>query len=529
MTDDTRYDAIVIGSGIGGLTAASILATLGRKRVLVLERHMVLGGFTHEFQRPGGRRWDVGVHYVGDLHEGAQGRAVFDYVSQGGLRWSRMSEPFERFVYPDFTFEVHGDEERYRSDLVARFPEERTSIERYFRDLKRVTAWGLRRFVAGALPAPLGAPMRWLASRSSALPLSTTADYLDRNFRDPKLKAVLVSQWRTYGLTPDRSAFLMHAVVVSHYLNGGYYPVGGASAIAQSIVPVIESAGGKALIRRDVKRILVDGGRAVGVEVIHRRGGEDRLERYLAPVIISNAGAWNTYARLLPRESASPAVEAMESLGEAPTGTSLYVSFRESPEKLGFRGENYWISEDYEHDAARESEDALLGRPSGCYLSFPSLKDPEATVHTAEILVLPAYDAFKRWADLPWKKRGEEYEALKDRMAEGMLDLVDRHFPGFRELVDYSELSTPLSVEHFTAHPGGAIYGLPGTPERFRQDWLGVRTPLKNVFMAGADVYLHGVLGAAMGGVAAAGAALGPLGFPRAMTAIMTRRGQWSS
>ena len=127
------------------------------------------------------------------------------------------------------------------------------------------------------------------------------------------------------------------------------------------------------------------------------------------------------------------------------------------------------------------------------------------------------------------EERGEEYEALKARMAAGMLDLVDRHFPGFRELVDYAELSTPLSVEHFTASPRGAIYGLPGTPERFRQDWLGVRTPVKNVLLAGADVYLHGVLGAAMGGVAAAGAALGSTGFPRVMTAIMASRGRWRS
>jgi phytoene dehydrogenase-like protein len=139
------------------------------------------------------------------------------------------------------------------------------------------------------------------------------------------------------------------------------------------------------------------------------------------------------------------------------------------------------------------------------------------------------YGAFKRWADRPWKKRGEEYEALKARMAAGMRDLVDRHFPGFRDLVDYAELSTPLSVEHFTASPRGAIYGLPGTPERFRQDWLGVRTPVKNVLLAGADVYLHGVLGAAMGGVAAAGVALGSLGFPRVMTAIMANRGRWSA
>jgi len=529
VSEHDHYDAIVIGSGIGGLSAASILATRGRKRVLVLERHSVAGGFTHEFERPGNRRWDVGVHYVGDLHPGTTCRAVFDYVSQGRLRWNRMAEPFERFVYPDFTFELHGDAERFRADLITRFPEERTAIERYFQDLKRVDAWGIRNFFAGTLPAVLRKPLRWFGSLSSALPLSTTQDYLDRNFRDARLKAVLVSQWRAYGLPPDRSAFLVHAVIASHYLNGGYYPVGGARAIARAIVPAIEAAGGKVSVRREVTRILIDGARAVGVEAIHRKGGRDRLERYHAPVVISNAGAWNTYTRLLPAELTASAIEKMESLGPAPTACSLYLGFRESPAKLGFRGENYWFSEDYEHDCERESDDALRGRPSGCYLSFPSLKDPEATNHTAEILVLPAYDTFERWADQPWKQRGEEYEALKAQMTAGILDLVERHFPGFRDLVDYAELSTPLSVEHFTASPRGAIYGLPATPERFRQDWLGVRTPVKNVLLAGADVYLHGLLGAAMGGVAAAGAALGPLGFARVMGEITSSSERWSS
>jgi all-trans-retinol 13,14-reductase len=122
--NDRHFDGIVIGSGIGGLAVASLLARLEGRCVLVLERHSVLGGLTQQFKRPDGRRFDVGVHYVGDVGEGAFGRAVFDYLSEGRLGWQRMSEPFERFVYPDFTFDVYGDERRYRADLVDAFPAE---------------------------------------------------------------------------------------------------------------------------------------------------------------------------------------------------------------------------------------------------------------------------------------------------------------------------------------------------------------------------------------------------------------------
>ncbi|MCU0565929.1 MAG: NAD(P)-binding protein [Oculatellaceae cyanobacterium Prado106] len=103
MTRSQKFDALVIGSGIGGLTVAALLAKLYRKRVLVLEQHFTAGGFTHAFERKGKFHWDVGLHYVGDMGEGDTGRALFDYLSDGQLQWQPMPTPFEKFVYPDFT------------------------------------------------------------------------------------------------------------------------------------------------------------------------------------------------------------------------------------------------------------------------------------------------------------------------------------------------------------------------------------------------------------------------------------------
>lgn len=114
----TFYDAIVIGSGIGGLTVASVLSQKKRLKVLVLERHYRAGGFTHEFSRKL-FHWDVGVHYVGQLAPGSMIRHLFDVVTASQVRWERMHEPFERFVYPDFTFSAYGCEERYLADLAV--------------------------------------------------------------------------------------------------------------------------------------------------------------------------------------------------------------------------------------------------------------------------------------------------------------------------------------------------------------------------------------------------------------------------
>lgn len=511
------FDAIVVGSGIGGLTAASLLARVAGYRVLVLEQHYRPGGFTHEFTRPGGRHWDVGVHYLGELGPGALGRQIFDFVSEGALRWQRMPEPFERYVYPGLTFAVHGEPAQFRSELVERFPGERDAIESYFGDLRRAAGWGRVALLSGLLPKPLGAALRRLPLPGRALALQRTSDYLQARFRDPRLRALVASRWKDLGLPPSESAFLGHAVIEQHYLRGGWYPVGGASAFARHIIPVIERRGGRVLTRRRVTQLRVTKARVTTVEAVCRRGGRDQREEYTAPIVISDAGAVNTFGHLLSTPEVAAIREELSSVPPGPSGICLYVALARSAASIGVRGENYWISESYHHDREAEGESALAGRPSACYLSFPSLKDPTSRIHTAEILVLAEYDVFKPWADRPWHERGPEYEALKARVAEGMLALVERHLPGFRELVVSSELSTPLSVEHFAASPKGAIYGLPSTPERFRRGWCGARTPLRNLFLAGADVYVHGVLGAAMGGVAAAGAALGPgpLGFVR--------------
>jgi all-trans-retinol 13,14-reductase len=119
------------------------------------------------------------------------------------------------------------------------------------------------------------------------------------------------------------------------------------------------------------------------------------------------------------------------------------------------------------------------------YLSFPSLKDAHARRHTAEIIAPLSYRALEAYRKEPWRRRGNEYESAKNRIIQALLDLVERYHPGFRELVEYSELGTPLTFEHFTAAPSGAIYGYPGTRDRYRKSWLGPGTPIRNLYLTG--------------------------------------------
>jgi len=499
---DNHFDVIIIGSGMSGLTCASLLARLEQKKVLILERHFTPGGFTHSFKRKNQYAWDVGVHYVGEMNPGSHYRALFDYVTAGALDWRAMPERFDRFVYPDLSFDARCGIHRFRQDLIDRFPEERAALEQYFKDLITGARWYGRLMIARLLPDWLRPVSGALTRINRKLAMMTTQAYLDRQFRDEKLKAVLASQWGNAGIPPGLSAFAVHAVIACHYLDGGYYPVGGARKIADSIVPLVEAADGQLLTRHRAERIILEGDRAVGVEAVTRAHGQTITKQFYADRIISCAGAHVTFSQLIPKAFPLPFRDELERFPPGSFHVCAYLGFKDTPASLGFRGENLWIYDDYRHDElyARRGN-VLKGEVSGCFLSFPSLKDPMTHGHTAEIIAFVDQESFQQWAQQPWGKRGDEYDALKQRIAEGLIGFVDRRFPGFAELVDYCELSTPLSTANFTGHKNGCIYGLPGIPEKLSASWLSPRTPVRNLYLTGADVTGQGIVGALMGGI----------------------------
>lgn len=526
VQDASRYDAIVIGSGMGGLAAAALLARFAGRRVCVLERHSTAGGFTHTFRRPGGWEWDTGVHYVGEMTPGATPRRLMDAITGGTVAWERLPEPFDHVRYPGLEFAFGGDDARQRAELAALFPDERAAIDAYFRDVKAAA-----RQVAGALMEPdLPAPLRRVLRTAGVLAdwsrTETTGAYLERRFRDPRLRALLASVWGDYGIPPADSAFPLHALIVQHYRQGAWYPRGGSSVIARGAERVIEAAGGRVLRRHAVTRILLEDGRAVGVEATTRAAGRDRTVVVWAPLVISDAGAHNTYARLLPPDAGAQAAQRLAPFVEPCSAITVYLGLKDSPARLGLRGENVWMFDGFDHDRVMHGGDWIeAGRPPGAYLSLPSLRAGDGRPHTAEIIAFVPADGFARWRDRPWRDRGDDYEAVKNRIADALVGVVERHHPGFSDLVAFREVSTPLSIEHFMDSPRGAPYGLPGTAERYRRlGLLGVRTAVPGVLLTGADAFVPGVVGAAFAGAAAAGAAIGRLGFLRLMGKIL--RGQ---
>ncbi len=509
---DERWDAIVIGSGIGGLTAAALLAKHARKRVLVLERHYTAGGFTHVFHRPG-YEWDVGLHYIGQLQDPASPvRAAFDHLTEGRLAWNPMPDVYDQVRIADRVYEFRTGMERFRAGLLAAFPREATAIDRYLAAVLSCAKAGNLYFAEKGIPR-LAAQLAGSLMRAPFLRWAnrTTSEVLAGITSNRELIGVLTAQWGDYGLPPAQSSFAVHAIIAQHYFNGASYPVGGASAIARSIAPVIESTGGAIVVSAEVDKIVFDkSGRAAGVRM------EDGRE-FHAPIIISDAGAFNTFERLLPSDTPGCAaiVSDIRSIGHSMSYLSLYAGLNQSAQRLGFTGTNIWAFPTPDHDAnvARYYADPAAPFPV-LFISFPSAKDPDFTNRhpghsTIEVIAMAPYHWFARWENTRWKRRGHEYDELKRRFTDRLCEGLEQHVPAVRGHLEHNEISTPLSTRHFSGYQAGEAYGLSVTPARFRLRSLCAQTPVRNLFLTGQDVATLGVTGALFGGVIAASAILG--------------------
>ena len=497
------FDVIIIGSGISGLAAGSILAKEG-KRVLILEQHYTPGGMTHTFKR-NDYEWDVGVHYVGEVgNNSLMIKKVYDYICETPIEWADMGEVYDCAYFGNERFEFRKGRKQFTEYFTKLFPEEKEGIEKYIELLIAMEKYGMGYYAEKVVPGFISKLIGKLMRRKYlTYALRTTKSVMDEVFSNDKLKAILTSQYGDMGLPPSQCSFAMHAGVTRHYLEGGFYPVGGSGVFFTKIAPVIKKHGGEILVRANVSEIGVENGKAIGVKMSDGK-------TIHAKTVISTVGADITYRKLVPITVQEQLGLAKKMEGPSPSISycCLYIGLKHTAEELNIPKSNFWIFPDkYDHDA--NMNNYMSGKTKELpvvYISFPCAKDPDFQNRfpgkcTIEVITLVNYTKFKSWEDEKWRHRGDEYENLKETFSNELLEYVYKYLPQTKGKIDYHELSTPLSAKHFGAHPQGELYGINHDTKRFNSRMLKPQTPIKGLYLAGQDIVTAGVAGGLMSAV----------------------------
>lgn len=498
------YDVIVIGSGIGGLVAALSCAQQERS-VLVLEAGKQFGGYTNPFARKR-FHFDPGIHYIGECQEGGSFRRLLDRLGLEDVTFKPLDpDGFDHYVFPDYQVKNCVGLMRFRDRLAADFPAEREGLDRFFTLLRDAdfSIKATRRMPGVRDLAQLFARapnvLRW--SRSSL------AECLDQHFTDPRLKAALAGPVGDLGLPPSRLSALMHFGLLCHYAEGAFFPAGGSAGLRDAFVDSLKAHGAQLKRNQTVTRILHECGRVTGVQTADG-------QEYRAAQVISNAQATSTY-EMVGLEQVSQRLR--KKLSQTELSYASIVIF------MGVEGDlptdhigstNIWNYASTDIDAMYGDGPMGDHRENGSYfLTVPTQKDPAGQLapegkQTVEIVALCRHEPFKKWFADKTMKRGEEYQALKEEIADSFIARAEAHLPGLRESIVLKEVATPATNYSFTLSPDGNIYGPAHTVGQTMPFRFGTRTPIQGLYLCGSSVMSAGIVSCAASGRVAAKLAL---------------------
>ena len=475
MTPSHDWDAIVIGSGLGGLSTAAHLATNGM-RTLVLEQYDVAGGCSHVFRRKRKYEWDVGVHYVGDCGPSGVIPRVFKGLGLAdAVEWRELDpDGFDTVVIPGLTFRVPRGWDRYLERLIETFPDEEGGLRECVGILQRI-ARGLRGKLAPTTPEEV----REFISRSPNLVqwgMRTLAELLDETGLSKDARAVICAQSGDYGTPPSRAAVSVHAGALDHLVgHGAYYPAGGGQVLPAMLLEVIHAHGGRVRTRARVTRIRVQDKAVRGVEL-------DDGEQLDADIVVSDADLKRTFLELLSPDAISVATrERVEGARMAPPVFTVYLAMDVDIAEL-MPNTQIWapgagdVEATYRACSATTPQELELD-PSQLlvYITSTSWKDrgnphiapPGESVLEIMSLVSPSNAAWQLDDTQAQSYSASlSYRAAKARMMELLIGRADELLPGLREHIVWKEASSPLTTQRYTRSTDGASNGLDFAPDQ---------------------------------------------------------------
>jgi prolycopene isomerase len=469
------FDAIIIGSGIGGLVTATQLAAKGAK-VLVLESYLIPGGSAGYFEREG-YRFDVGASMIFGFGTKGTTNLLTRALDAVNVSIETIADPVSvRYHLPaGLELKVHKDYEKYLQELTAYFPHERQGIRKFYDECWKVFNC-LNVMELLSLEEPQYLARVFLQHPLACLGLvqylpQNAGDIARRYIKDPQLLKFIDMECYFWSVVPAEKTPMINAGMVfsdRHY-GGINYPKGGVGQIAQKLVDGLEKAGGQIQYKARVKKIITEKGKAIGVELANGKA-------IFAKRIISNATRWDTFEKLLPAEEMPTAEKKWRQRYEkSPSFLSLHLGVEASVLPPGTDC-HHILLEDW--DKMEATEGTVL-------VSIPTLLDPDLAPEGYHIIHAFTPSWIQEWEGLAAK----EYEEKKEAAAGRIIERLEKIFPGLDAGLDYMEVGTARSHRRFLGREDGT-YG--PIPKRKLMGLLGMpfnRTSIPGLYCVGDSTF----------------------------------------
>lgn len=490
-----QYDIVIIGSGMGGLVCADILGREGYK-VCVLEKNRQVGGSLQTYVRDK-VIFDSGVHYLGGLSEGQNLYQVFKYLGLiGKLKLQRMdADAFDKIKFEGDDKEyVHAQGyENFIRQLLKEFPAEEKALRLYCDKIKEVCSkFPLYNLRTGGD----------INEKTTVLELDTKT-FIQSITNNKKLQAVLVGSNMLYVLQSEKTPFYVHAMILNSYIESSWKCVDGGSVISKLMVQNIRNHGGEILRNSEVKKIVVDDGKVVSVQLAN---GNHIFGKHFISNMHPVATLEMTETDLIKSAYRSRVKNLENSIG------GFVVNIVLKKDSLPYHRSNFYFNKEEHIWSLTEYTDENWPLSYAVFFSASSKTNEFAESMT--ILAYMKYEEVKEWEGTfntvsAEAGRGESYDAFKKRKAEKLIDLVEKQFPGLRDSMVSYYTATPLSYRDYIGNHDGSMYGIVKDHRNPLKTFISPRTKLPNLYLTGQNLNLHGILGATMSGLVTCVAFLG--------------------
>lgn len=469
-----KYDAVIIGSGLGGLECAHLLSKAGMS-VLLLERGTQAGGCLQSYRRHG-LAFDTGFHYVGGLDEGQSLHSAFRHLGLLRLPWQRLDNHFDRVTIGNQTFSFAQGYDAFVETLTAAFPAERDALNKYADMLKQC---GEQQFDALN-------PQTGESSVLSRFFETSAYQYLTETFHDPLLINVLCGTSLKMELRKESLPLFTFAHGNGSFIESSWRLKGDGSLIVNSLADGIRMHGGEIICNAEVRELVEKDGKLV--HAVCSNG-----EIYEGTIFISNIHPAVT-CNLVKQSSKMKKVYRSRITHLENTFGMFTVSLRIKPQTLRYFNWNQYIYKEPDVWAFHLKNNPVSGVLVNCRIP----EDGSKYVQQVDLLTPMNWSECEQWSHTEVGRRGEDYKAMKKRVADECITLAGRFIPGLRDRITGCYTSTPLTYRNYTLTPEGSAYGLRKDFRNPMITLLSPRTPIPNLLLTGQNLMLHGLHGVTM-------------------------------